>query len=86
MLSIIAENVVAIDISEEATQYAKRTHSAKNLTYLNLVEFEYNNNQKFDIIMSFQVIEHNTNAKKYIKSLQNKLRTGGLIMFYLCMA
>lgn len=76
-LSRVAESVVAVDISPEAVEYARSTYKNDNLTYCLVSEI---NAQKFDIITSFQVIEHVKNDRQYLQKLKSLLADDGLLI------
>lgn len=78
LLSEKAKKVFAVDINQEAIDFAKQNYSAENIEFINITEFNthYTNN-KFDIITSFQVIEHIADTEKYLKSLYNWLKPNG---------
>jgi 2-polyprenyl-3-methyl-5-hydroxy-6-metoxy-1,4-benzoquinol methylase len=77
MLSSIADYVFAVDISEEAVNYAKKCYKANNLVFKAISELS---NEKFDVITSFQVIEHVPNGKEYIKKLKDLLNPEGCLL------
>ena len=74
-----AASVVAVDISPEAIEYAIKTYPNNNLEFKELTEF-ISMDEKFDVITSFQVIEHVTKVNDYITKLKNKLKPGGLLI------
>ena len=77
LMAGIADQVVAVDISQEAIEFAKENYSAHNLKYK---EISMLGNEKFDVITSFQVIEHVPNDKKYVKKLKRYLNSGGYLL------
>ncbi len=75
-LAKVAKYVTAVDISSEAIEFAKENYKRENLLYCTISElFE----EKFDIITSFQVIEHVSNDKEYLENLKNLLIPGGYL-------
>ncbi|ASK32586.1 hypothetical protein CEY12_21970 [Chryseobacterium sp. T16E-39] len=77
MLSENAGSIIGIDISTEAIDYAKKEYRASNLSFMTISELE---NEKFDIITSFQVIEHVPNDREYTAHLKKMLNPGGILM------
>lgn len=77
MLSKNAAKVTGVDISQEAVDYAKKTFVSHNLEFKMISELT---DQKFDIITSFQVIEHVPNDVEYIKTLKKFLNPGGHLL------
>jgi SAM-dependent methyltransferase len=72
-----ADNVVAVDMSIEAIEYAKNNYSSNNLVFKSISELS---DEKFDVITSFQVIEHVPNGKKYLDKLKCLLNPGGCLI------
>ena len=59
MLSKYAKDVVAIDISKEAVEFAKRNYTAPNIKYMAMdcLDMGFKDNY-FDAVISLEVIEH----------------------------
>lgn len=76
ILSNVAEKVTAIDTDKDTIEYAKSNYSASNLDYKNISKL----NEKFDLITSFQVIEHVDNVKNYIAQLRSLLKPNGYVL------
>jgi 2-polyprenyl-3-methyl-5-hydroxy-6-metoxy-1,4-benzoquinol methylase len=77
MLAEKAESVLAVDISNDAISYAKDKFKLNNLFYTEIKNADF---QKYDVITSFQVIEHVSNDKEYIRTLKNMLNPGGILL------
>ncbi|MFA5327131.1 MAG: class I SAM-dependent methyltransferase [Prolixibacteraceae bacterium] len=77
MLSDVADNVTAVDISDEAILFAKSCYNANNLVFNSTSELL---NEKYDVITSFQVIEHVVSDKEYIEKLKNLLNPEGCLL------
>lgn len=81
IMSEKALSVTGVDISNEAIEYANNNYSSKNLTFLNISQIngvEFHN--KFDVITSFQVIEHVFNEKKHIQTILQLLKPNGIFI------
>ncbi|MDD3323424.1 MAG: methyltransferase domain-containing protein [Paludibacter sp.] len=76
-LSLLAEHVKAVDISDEAIEFARNKYEATNIEFCLISEL---NDEKFDVITSFQVIEHVPNGKEYIKKLKGLLKPNGYLL------
>lgn len=76
ILSETAESVIGVDISPEAIHFAKREYPSSNLEFMMSEEIE---DKKFDIITSFQVIEHVSNDSEYIINLKKLLNPKGIL-------
>ncbi len=79
ILSKYAGNVVAIDISKEAIEFAKRNYSARNVEYMTMdcLDMAFEDNS-FDTVVSLEVIEHVSDGKLCLKNIKRVLRGGGL--------
>lgn len=77
MISDIAKHVTAVDLSKDAVDFARQHYSANNLDFKNISELT---TEKFDVITSFQVIEHVPDNKKYIEKLKSLLNPGGYLL------
>jgi len=78
-----AKKVFAIDINKKAVSNCiklKKKHNCRNLFFQQedgeRVSFEDN---FFDIVISYQVLEHVSNQKKYLSEAHRILKPGGLI-------
>lgn len=77
MLSEAATNVTAVDLSKDAVDFARQHYIADNLYFKTIPELT---TEKFDVITSFQVIEHVPNDKEYIEKLKGMLNPGGCLL------
>lgn len=76
-----AISVIGIDISIEAINYAKLNYSSNNLNFITSSNFEKKNfKEEFDVVTSFQVIEHVKNEENYLKTIYNLLKPGGIFL------
>lgn len=75
-----AENVRGIDISSEAIEYATKNYLAQGIV------FELGNaeclsglkSESFDVVTSFETIEHVPNVDRYLAEINRVLRPGGM--------
>ena len=81
---ILAENVkriIGVDISKEAIEYAKRNYACKNCEFLvgdaEKLNFE---DKSFDVVVSFETIEHLKNYKKFLEEIRRTLKDNGLFI------
>ena len=73
--------VTGIDASKKNVEIAK-IHCKKTklqINYLNKSPEQMNNNEKFDIILNLEVVEHVDELDLYLKSCANLLKKNGLI-------
>lgn len=77
LLSKTAEFVIGADISREAVDFANEKYAAKNLSFKTIDEI---GDEKFDVITSFQVIEHVSNDQEYLNTLKKLLKPDGILL------
>lgn len=77
-LSRKAANAIGIDISSEAIEYAQNKYSENNVDYRVMdcynLQFELNS---FDVVISFEVIEHLDNPDLYLENIVKVLKDNG---------
>lgn len=77
-----AQQVVAVDVSGEAVRYAAGHHARENLTHqvvLPGADLPFPDGS-FDVVLSFQVIEHVENDRHYIQQADRVLESGGVLI------
>ena len=77
----LGANVTGIDASEKNINIAS-LHSEKSglkINYLNASPENLKNNEKFDIILNLEIVEHVDNVNLYIKSCYKLLKKNGLM-------
>ena len=77
----LGANVTGIDASEKNINVAK-LHSKKNglkINYLNASPENFEEKEKFDIILNLEIVEHVNNVNLYIKSCYKLLKKNGLM-------
>ena len=80
ILSAKAKAVTALDISSEVIDYAKYHYAAKNITY-SIKDINYlKGSSYYDIIVSFETIEHIKDYHRLLTNFYNLLKTGGLLI------
>lgn len=70
-------SVLGIDINSEAISFAKKRYSDKNINFQkgDITKLRFKN--RFDAVVSFEVIEHLANPLKYLDGINKALKTGG---------
>ena len=77
-LSKTAANVTGIDISIEAVKYAKKHYKASNIEFKRMDATKIGlDSASFDIICSFETIEHLNDPDLYLLEVVRLLRPGG---------
>jgi SAM-dependent methyltransferase len=78
------KQVVGIDISSDAIDYACEKFTADNLQFKLIAPVEESPlpfaDQSFDVVLSFQVIEHVADVDRYLGEVARVLRPGGIFI------
>ena len=80
-LSRLGANVTGIDASEKNIKIAK-LHSAKSnlsIRYFNKSPENFNEYEKFDIILNLEIVEHVENVQLFINSCHKLLKKNGIM-------
>jgi ubiquinone/menaquinone biosynthesis C-methylase UbiE len=81
LISEHSMDVIGVDISAEAINYAESHFEAPNLRYLQIEPAEVAPlpfaDSSFDVILSFQVIEHVQDVSAYLREIDRVLAPGG---------
>ena len=78
LLSMInTNNVTGVDISQETIEYAKNKYQKNNLLFIKGDVRNFNNNKQYDIIVSFETIEHVPFYEEVIKNYLKILKKNG---------
>ena len=77
-----AGKVIGVDVSESAIELANDQYGHRGIEFLNIdgqdLPFE---DQSFDFVVSFQVIEHIVDYSKFINEMKRVLTLDGVIIF-----
>lgn len=81
IMAAAAHSVVGVDISDEAVQHALSTYQKQNLTYTQgsatLLKFP---DASFDVVVSFETIEHLAEQEEMVSELRRVLRPNGILI------
>jgi cyclopropane fatty-acyl-phospholipid synthase-like methyltransferase len=72
-------NVIGSDVDNHTVHTAKEKYHLSNLNFSTVQKLN-TNTQKFDLIVSFQVIEHVKNVQHYLEFLKNRLSENGILI------
>lgn len=76
-----AESVVGIDVSDDAITTAKRTFSHPRVEFVqNDIHLWENEGLPFEVILSFETIEHVSSPGEFLDGLCSQLAPGGLLI------
>lgn len=75
-----AKNVTGIDIDADAIRYAKHRNKNEKVTYQLADATQYVNENFFDVIISFETIEHLPDYENYLININKSLKSDGLFM------
>lgn len=76
-----AREVVGIDISDDAITFAQENYNNPSLAYLKHSCDDLSLlNRKFDLVISFETIEHLSSPEHFIKEVKSVLNEGGLFI------
>lgn len=77
-------SICGVDISDEAVAYATEKYRAHNLAYKTIRKVEDAplpfDDSSFDVVLSFQVIEHIPDPATYLEEIRRVLRPGGIFI------
>lgn len=78
-LAEVAKKVIAIDKHTISIEKCKIKHNKKNLKFINIKIEDYESKEKFDVVISLQVIEHIPSDKIsiFFKSIITSLKKNG---------
>jgi 2-polyprenyl-3-methyl-5-hydroxy-6-metoxy-1,4-benzoquinol methylase len=75
-----ASSVVGVDLSEETLAYARENHQGQDLQFVcgNAEEFEWP--EPFDLIVSFETLEHLPHPEQFIRQMSQLLTPEGYLI------
>lgn len=79
-LSKYTKKVIALDKDATSIKKSKKRYGSKNLTFISSTIERYKTNQKFDVIILFQVIEHIQNVQSLFETILPLLKKKGLLI------
>ncbi len=81
ILAPYCKEIVGLDNSDDAINLAKKRYIHKNLSFLKTDATSTNlNPSSFDVIISFETIEHIENQRAFLSEIMNLLKPDGLLL------
>lgn len=81
ILAEYANEVVGIDISKNAVEYAIKKYKRPNLKFFSAdLNHKLDTKEKYDVIVSFDVLEHIPKTDVYLKTLSDRLGNDGKLI------
>lgn len=74
-----AKRVIGVDLDENAIKYGDYKYPSENINRIIADATEFNYSIKFDVVVSFETIEHIPDFRKLINNLYDNLKEGGLL-------
>lgn len=80
-LAEVASHVVGVDVSEEAIAYARQRYGGPNVEFVvgDLTALEFDD-ASFDVVCSFETIEHVEDVERYLGQIARVLRSDGIFV------
>lgn len=81
LLSKYAQEVLGIDISNDAVTHAQKKYSSKNLGFQvgSVLDIPCES-EEFDVVVSFETIEHISDHRKMISEIKRVLKSDGVLI------
>jgi len=81
LLATAAKSVVGVDLSEAAINHANKTYQQKNLQFkqADVLQLGFPDNS-FDVVVSFETLEHITEHEQLIKEFKRVLKSDGVLI------
>ncbi len=81
LLAQKAQSVVGVDLSEEAIEHAKSNYHQDNLEFIcsNVLSLPFDDNC-FDVVVSFETLEHLVEHQQLIQEFKRVLKTDGVLL------
>jgi len=82
LLAQLVDEIIGVDISKEAIDYAKKNYQKRNIKFYvgNAINLNFLKDRMFDVIVSFEVIEHIPNSDQYLKEVYRLLKPNGVFI------
>lgn len=75
-----AKIVIAMDVDNKTILSARKKYNLKNLNFLNTDALSLSYKNEFDVVISFQVIEHVIDVDLYLTNIKDALKKNGIFI------
>lgn len=75
-----ASSVVGVDISSQIVEYAQKQYQIPGIDFICSDAEQFECSEPFDVIVSFETIEHLKDPTSFLKQLHNYLATNGVLI------
>lgn len=81
LMAQYAKEVIGVDIDESVISYAKKTYISSNLQFeIGSAEKTNLESRYFDIVVSFETIEHHDRHEEMLEEIKRVLKPGGILI------
>lgn len=80
LLSQTAGEVIAIDANQPAVEMSRKKYKRRNLSFQSVRIGDFEDKNKFDVIVSLQVIEHMEDVHVYLVKIKKLLQSQGTVI------
>lgn len=80
LLARLARSVIGVDVDAGAVGFALRNYVASNLSFRQGDAGRIEDRERFDVVVSFETIEHLADHEAFLNGLKQALRPGGLLI------
>ena len=72
-----ATTVVGVDVSPESVEYAKQRYQTSGIEFICADAEQFQSSEQFDVVVSFETIEHLIDPIKFLENIRSFLVPGG---------
>ncbi|MCJ2127959.1 glycosyltransferase [Methylobacterium sp. E-045] len=80
LLGTVARSVIGVDLDEATVEFARRNYVKNNLSFRKGDAANIQDRESFDVVVSFETIEHLVDHESFMIGVKKALRTDGLLI------